>query len=96
MRLKILNNNASWPWLFLLSGIIYFFVIYNKYRNTGARHSHERETKSNMKNLRSVDDFVRHKTRLSSSTMDGANNKRVSGTNKNKNLLNNVMNKINE
>ena len=93
---KILNNNASWPWLFLLSGIIYFFVIYNKYRNTGARHSHERETKSNMKNLRSVDDFVRHKTRLSSSTMDGANNKRVSGTNKNKNLLNNVMNKINE
>ena len=93
---KILNNNASWPWLFLLSGIIYFFVIYNKYRNTGARHSHERETKSNMKNLRSVDDFVRHKTRLSSSTMDGANNKRISGTNKNNNLLNNVMNKINE
>ncbi len=91
---KILNNNASWPWLFLLSGIIYFFVIYNKYRNTGARHSHERETKSNMKNLRSVDDFVRHKTRLSSSTMDGANNKRISGTNKNKNLLNNVMDKI--
>ena len=91
---KILNNNASWPWLFLLSGIIYFFVIYNKYRNTGARHSHERETKSNMKNLRSVDDFVRHKTRLSSSTMDGANNKRISGTNKNKNLLNNVMEKI--
>ena len=91
---KIFNGDASWPWLFLLSGIIYFFVIYNKYRNTGARHSHESETKSNMKNLRSVDDFVRHKTRLSSSTMDGANNKRISGTNKNKNLLNNVMDKI--
>lgn len=91
---KILNNNASWPWLFLLSGIIYFFVIYNKYRNTGARHSHERETKSNMKNLRSEDHFVRHKNRLSNSRMDGANNNRISGTNKNKNLLNNVMEKI--
>ena len=91
---KIFNGDASWPWLFLLSGIIYFFVIYNKYRNTGARHSHESETKSSMKNLRSEDRFVRHKTRLSNSRMDGANNKRISGTNKNKNLLNNVMDKI--
>ena len=91
---KIVDGDSWWPWLFLLSGFIYFLVIYNKYRNTGARHSHETETKSNMKNLRSVDEFVKHKTHLSNSTMDGANNKRISGTNKNKNLLNNVMEKI--
>lgn len=90
---KILGNDASWPWLFLLSGFIYFFVIYNKYRNTGARHSHETETKSNMKNLRSVDEFVKHKTHLSNSTMNGANNKKVSGTAKNKNLMDNMIKK---
>ena len=91
---KILGDDSSWPWLFLLSGFIYFFVIYNKYRNTGARHSHETETKSNMKNLRSVDEFVKHKTHLSNSTMDKANNKKVSGTTKNKDLLNNIKDNI--
>ena len=89
---KIINRDSWWPWLFLLIGIIYYFVKYNKYRNTGARHSHESETKSHMKNLRSVDEFVRHKTHLSNSTMDGANNKKVSGNNKN--LLNNIMDNI--
>ena len=91
---KIIDRDSWWPWLFLLSGFIYFLVIYNKYRNTGARHSHETETKSNMKNLRSEDHFVRHKTHLSNSTMDGANNKKVSGNNKN--LLNNIKDNIKE
>ena len=89
---KIVDNDSWWPWLFLLSGIIYYFVIYNKYRNTGARHSHESETKSHMKNLRSEDNFVRHKTHLRNSTMDGANNKKVSGNNKN--LLNSIKDNI--
>ena len=89
---KIVDNDSWWPWLFLLSGIIYYFVKYNKYRNTGARHSHESETKSNMKNLRSEDHFVRHRTGLRNSRMDGANNKKVSGNNKN--LLNNIMDNI--
>ena len=73
------TDDNNWPWLFLLSGFIYYWVIYSKYRNTGARHNHETETKSNMSNLRKVDTFVRKRTRLDDSTMDGANNKRVKG-----------------
>ena len=76
---KILDDDAWWPWLFLLSGIIYFCVKYGKYRNTGARHYHEKETKSQMKNLRKVDEFVKRRNRLSNSRMDGANNNRVNG-----------------
>ena len=87
----IADDDSSWPWVFLLSGIIYFAVIYGKYRNTGARHNHEIETKSNMKNINKVDNFVRSKERLKSSTMDGANNRRVSGTVKNKEIMNNII-----
>ncbi len=74
------DDDAKWPWLFLLSGLIFFGVKYAKYRNTGARHSHESETKCETKNMKKVDNFVKHKTGLSNSRMEGANNKRVSGT----------------
>ncbi|HJJ04675.1 MAG TPA: TFIIB-type zinc ribbon-containing protein [Clostridiaceae bacterium] len=74
------TDDNNWPWLFLLSGFVYFWIIYSKYRNTGARHNHETETKSNMSNLRKVDTFVRKRTRLDDSTMEGANNRRVKGS----------------
>lgn len=53
--------------------------MYSKYRNSGARHSHETETKTNMTNLRKHDQLVKKKKRLDNSTMEGANNTRVSG-----------------
>lgn len=73
------SDDRSWPWLFLLSGFIYFWIIYSKYRNTGARHNYETETKTNMTNLREDDSFVKRRTRLDSSTMDGANNTKITG-----------------
>lgn len=77
----MVSEEDSWyPWLFLLSGIIYYFVIYGKYRNTSARHCHESETKSNMLNLQTQDVFVESQKRLDRSSIEGANNKRVSGT----------------
>ena len=85
------TDDNNWPWLFLLSGFIYFWVIYSKYRNTGARHSHETETKSNMSNLREVDRFVRKRHRLEDSRIEGANNTRVSG-NSSKFNFNNLKN----
>ena len=60
-------------------GFIYFWIIYSKYRNTGARHNYETETKTNMTNLREDDSFVKRRTRLDSSTMDGANNTKITG-----------------
>ena len=80
-----LGEDRNWPYIFLLSGIIYFWTMYSRYRNSGARHNHETETKTNMTNLREYDQFVKKRRRLNSSTMDGANNTKVSG---NSNKLN--------
>ena len=76
----IAKEDSSWPWIFLLSGIIYFAIIYGRYRNTGARHKHESETVAKKKNIRKVDRLVRREKRLKNSSMEGANNERVSGT----------------
>ncbi len=60
-----------------LCGIIYYFVMYGRYRNKGARHHHESETKANISNLSKSDRFIRSRTRLRNSTMSGANNHRI-------------------
>ena len=92
-------------WIFLSSGIIFFIVIYGKYRNANARHTYETDTKTNMSNLRKVDNFIKSRKGLSNSTMNGANNKLVNGqTSKNKvfnrltsdNLGNSFLNSVTE
>lgn len=82
------TDENNWPWLFLLSGFIYFGIMYSRYRNSGARHNHETETKTNMANLREYDNFVSKRRRLSNSSMEGANNKKVSGNAGNLNFKN--------
>ena len=77
-------------WLFLLSGIIYFLIIYFKYRNSNARHKYERDTKSQMSNLRKVDNYIERRTGLTSSTMSGANNNTVNGSGQN--IINSIIN----
>ena len=69
----------DYSFLFLLSGFLYFWFMYSRYRNSNARHKHETETKSEMQNLREVDDFIKKEKGLSNSRMEGANNTRVSG-----------------
>ena len=66
-------------WLFLLVGVIYFIIMYLKYRNSDARHTYETDTKTNMSNLRQVDRFVKTKKGLSNSIMEGANNTKING-----------------
>ena len=66
-------------WVFLLSGLIYFLIMYTRYRNSNARHTYETDTKTQMSNLRNVDNFIQSKTGLTSSVMVGANNKAVKG-----------------
>ena len=77
----IAASNIDWDysWIFLSVGFIYFFVIYNIYRNTSARHTYEKETKREMKNLRKIDSFVRKNNGQTSSMMDGANNRTIRG-----------------
>ena len=84
-----------WPLVFLLAGVIFYGIKFAKYRNKSARHKHESETKTNMKNVRKVDNFVKKKTRLRNSTMEGANNNKVSGTSTTKSFTDKVLEKAN-
>ena len=82
---EILGVLAMWfvdwdySYLFLLAGIIYFIVIYMRYRNADARHTYEKDTKTDMANLQKVDNFIQSKKGLSNASMNGANNNRVNG-----------------
>lgn len=69
----------DYSFLFLLSGIIYFLIMFIRYRNANARHTYEIDTKKNITNLRKVDNFIKSEKGLTNSTMNGANNKRVNG-----------------
>lgn len=73
------DSDEGWPWILLITGFVYFGLIHGKYRNQGARHTHEIETKREMKNLQKYDNFVRKEHGLSNSSMRNANNKRVGG-----------------
>ena len=77
----------DYKWSFLLAGFIYFFIMYSRYRNSGARHTYETETKKNVSNLRKVDNFIRSEKGLSNSYMTGANNRKVEGKNSSAKLL---------
>ena len=77
--LATLVVNFKYESLLLLSGLIYFLVIYFKYRNSNARHHHETETKKKMFNLKKVDNLIKHQKELSNSKISGANNTKVSG-----------------
>lgn len=89
------SDDNNWPWLFLLSGVLYFLIIYGKYRNSGARHNHEKDTKTNMSNLVKSDKLIRREKRLSNSRMEGANNTRVDGS-LNSSTAMNLLNKFKE
>lgn len=78
-------------WILLTSGFIYFFVIYSKYRNSGARHNYENETTKEMENIREVDTYKSSLRGVSNSSMTNANNKSVEGTNLKPNMLDKVM-----
>ncbi len=72
----------EYDFLLLSAGIIYYFIVYGRYRNDSARHYHERETKSEYDNLESDEVYVRRLRGLKSSSMFGANNNIISENSK--------------
>lgn len=74
----IIDDN-NFNWIFLTVGFIFYGIIYARYRNKGARHRHEKETKAVMDNLRQKDTFVKKRTALKNARMSGANNTSVKG-----------------
>lgn len=76
--LAMLFVDFDYNWIFLLAGFIYFFIMFARYRNQGARHKHELETKRKIDNLRKVDRFVKQRKGLTTPRISGENNKSVS------------------
>ena len=74
------DSEDDFSWLLLTAGFFYYAVMYARYRNKGARHFHEKETKSKMDNLRVYDNFVKKRTGLRNARMEGANNSFVKGS----------------
>lgn len=69
----------EYEWIALSVGIIFYLIIYAKYRNASERHRYEYETKKQVFNIKKVDNFKEHKKRLRNSRMTGANNKQIYG-----------------
>lgn len=90
--LATLIMNFKYEGVFLLSGIIYFLIIYFRYRNSNARHHHEKETKTKMFSLRKIDNLIKRQKGLSNSRIAGANNTKVSGQNISETLLKSLNN----
>ena len=65
--------------IFLLSGFVFYGVIYFKYRNVDKRHKHEVETEATLHNMQGYDQFVESRKGLSQPRLAGANNKDVRG-----------------
>ena len=82
----------DYSFIFLLSGVIYFLIMYARYRNSNARHTYEVQTKKQVFNLKKVDNLIRVERGLRNSSMSGANNKRLDGQLSNNKI--NILNKV--
>ena len=67
--------------LFLLSGFLFYGVMYARYRNSGEHHKHERETRAEIRNLKTRDDYNRSLKGVENASMSSSNNRRVKGVN---------------
>ena len=86
--IAMLIIDFDYSWIFAFAGIIYFLIIFVKYRNSNARHTYEKETKTQMSNLTQADNFIEHRQKLTSSTMSGANHQYVGGQSSGSKILN--------
>ncbi len=59
--------------LLLLSGFIFYAIMYARYRNKGARHTYEKETKNNIDNIKRVDQLIEHRKGLKNSQIKDRN-----------------------
>lgn len=65
--------------LLLLSGFVFYGLMYLKYRNIDKRHRHESETRASLHDVRGSDTFHRSLKGVSNRRMNGANNAEVRG-----------------
>ena len=68
------------PLLLLLSGFIFYGVMYARYRNADKRHTHEKETSAVLENLTAQDALIKQQKGLRNAKMPGSNHARVEGS----------------
>ncbi len=73
------QSTSQWSYVLLLSGFIFYIVMYLRYRNSNERHNYELETKHEISNLIKVDDFETSKYGLSTARMWGENSTMLKG-----------------
>ena len=78
--MNVRGDGAGLGLLGFTPGFIFYGMMWMKYRNTTARHYHEKETKATIENLQQADNFVEHRTKLRNSRIAGANNTAVAGS----------------
>ena len=66
-------------YLLFLAGFVFFGVMKSRYRNQGARHTYEKETKNEITNIKREDTFIEHRKKLKNSTIVGCNNRSIEG-----------------
>ncbi len=91
------DDDGSLFWLLLFTaGFVFYGIMYSKYRNQNARHAYENETKTNILNLKKVDNFLEDRKKLKNSQIEGSNNTRLEGENVNipKGLIEQTVDKL--
>lgn len=71
------GDGTSIGWVFLLSGFLFYGLMYARYRNTDKRHRHESETRASLHDVRAIDEYRRSLKGVSNRRMKGANNDEV-------------------
>lgn len=66
-------------WLLLVSGFVFYYTIYLRYRNSNERHNYELETKHKVSNLIQEDEFIESKYGLRSEVIRGENSGELKG-----------------
>jgi hypothetical protein len=68
------------PLILLAGGFVFYASVFKRYRNTGARHSHETETKANFSNVQRYDQFVTHRKKLKRDVIENKNDTLIEGS----------------
>ena len=65
--------------VFLLPGLLFYYIMYSRYRNKEARHEYENETKKEVSNMTQVDTHIEKRKGLRNREIVGCNNRSVFG-----------------
>ncbi|KGF07069.1 hypothetical protein HMPREF1634_06365 [Tissierellia bacterium S7-1-4] len=73
------QDSRNYFWILLVSGFVFYFTIYVRYRNLDERHHYENETKHEISNLLCEDIFLKKLTDLKDDKIKGENSSELKG-----------------